>query len=395
MITKTATGLGVLAVLMCLAGCGARSEGEVGGKTSWLSRCTRDSDCGTRAEARCVQHLCTARCDPNDCSAISGTACAPADVSACVSEPSCLPSCTRQEDCQRFGNDYACVDSLCVQSCVIPEVNADNDASVSPAFIDGSGPSSATSEPPLVSQASGETDANSGTSGPAQENAAESTGGGSVPTTQTDVSTSLSAEPDLGSVDVTSPASELPTNDATSNEATSSDVTSGDSYEPPLVVDGNLLQNPDFETEVEPWYVMGDAQIARTTAEAHTGYASLSCVGRTQAWEGPAVSVLSLMTPGALYVMRAWVKAEYPSGAVFHIVAFSPCITDAGGGASDSESYTQIAAAFSTADEWVQLETVPFSLKDCGPEELVLYIEGPTPGTSFYLDDVSLVEYLP
>lgn len=393
MITKTMSRIGALAALMCLVGCGARSEGEVGGKTSWLSRCTRDSDCGAAAEARCVQNLCTARCDPNDCSAISGTACAPADVSACVSEPSCLPSCTRQEDCQRFGIDYTCEDSLCVQSCVVPEVNGDNDASVSPAFIDSSDASSANSEPSLVSQTSGETEANSGTSAPSQDNAVESTFGGSVPTTQIDVSTTLSTEPDLGSIDVTSPASGLPTSDATSNDATSNDVPSVDSYEPPLVVDGNLLQNPDFETEVEPWYVMGDARIVRTTAEAHTGYASLACVGRTQAWEGPAVSVLSLVSPEALYVMRAWVKAE--SLSTFHIVAFAPCITDAGGGASDSESYTQMAAAFSTADEWVQLETAPFSVKDCGPEEFVLYIEGPAPGTSFYLDDVSLVEYMP
>lgn len=382
---KTATGFAILATLMCLTACGARSEGEVGGKTSWLSRCARDSDCGGESAARCVQHLCTTRCDPNDCSAVSGTACAPTDVNACVSEPTCLPSCTRQEDCQLFGNDYECVDSFCIQGCFIPEVSGENDASVPPAEFDSSGPNPSMPEPTAAGEASGETPTHAQTSGQSQETAI----GGSVPTTGFDLATS-SAESDVVSNEFTSATSEPSANDATSNE-----VTSVDSYEPPLVVDGNLLQNPDFETEVEPWYVIGDARIIRTTAEAHTGYASLACVGRTQAWEGPAVSVISLLSPATLYVMRAWVKSDSLSGGVFHIVSYAPCPTDAGDGASDSANYSQVASAFSTGDEWVLLESAPFSLKDCAPEELAVYVEGPSPGTSFYLDDVSLVEYAP
>src|SRR5690606_3302858 len=49
----------------------------------------------------------------------------------------------------------------------------------------------------------------------------------------------------------------------------------------------------------------------------------------------------------------------------------------------------QIAARTSTNNEWVRL-TGTVEVPECNLTELIAYVEGPSPGVTFYVDDVSL-----
>lgn len=124
----------LLAFALVLTACGGRTQQEVGGKTSWLSACTRDADCSALEGAVCVQQLCTVTCENEGCGGVSGTSCTESGTS-CLTRAACLPDCTNTSDCRRFGSDYTCRESVCVmESCIGGETL---DASVSsPSSVD-------------------------------------------------------------------------------------------------------------------------------------------------------------------------------------------------------------------------------------------------------------------
>ncbi len=110
----------MLSLASALAACGGRtSTQEVGGKTSWLSTCGRDADCGFLEGAVCVQQLCTVTCERDGCGAIAGTNCV-AQNTACLTQSTCLPECIENSDCRRFGSNYTCHASVCVLDACVP-----------------------------------------------------------------------------------------------------------------------------------------------------------------------------------------------------------------------------------------------------------------------------------
>ncbi len=362
-----------------LAGCGARSTDEIGGKTSWLSRCDRDADCASLNGGRCVQNLCTARCEPSSCDKVSGTACATSNVAACITEPTCLPTCSRQGDCAAFGSGYDCIGSVCVVGCGETQgsvsVDVSDETNAEETSLDGG------TTPALSGPATAETPSASNPTSPTSE-APNATQSAEVASEVPELTTS--AEPPEQTSETTSSSSAAPT------ESGPLDTTADEPPLPPLIVEGNLLVNGDFEETIEPWTVMGNAAILRSEAEAHTGNASLVCGGRTQQWEGPALELLSVMEPGKQYVMKAWVWVNEVSP--FHIVAAAPCLGDAGVSSDDSLVYIPVGSALGYELRWTQIETAPFAMRDdCALESFTLYVEGPNPAVGFYLDDVSLV----
>lgn len=110
---------------LLLAGCGARTTaGEVGGKTSWLSACSRDADCALLEGAVCLQRLCTLACEDNSCGSIAGTSCVESGRFDCLTQSACVPDCKDDSDCRKFG-EYTCEEAVCVaDSCLRVEGNA-------------------------------------------------------------------------------------------------------------------------------------------------------------------------------------------------------------------------------------------------------------------------------
>ena len=106
--------------LASIQGCGG--SGETGGETHWLLACSVDESCGPGASCECG--VCTKRCaDPAECAeAGEAQSCAApasgAPTELCGTAPPqglCLPECTADGDCARFGAGFACRDGHCAE----------------------------------------------------------------------------------------------------------------------------------------------------------------------------------------------------------------------------------------------------------------------------------------
>lgn len=83
----------------------------------------------------------------------------------------------------------------------------------------------------------------------------------------------------------------------------------------------NLVVNPGFETNISSWSSYRSAVMARTTAELHSGVASLIVTTPgAQIDEGACLSVAPAQSSGVatIHTASAWVKA--PSGAQLRII---------------------------------------------------------------------------
>jgi hypothetical protein len=156
------------------------------------------------------------------------------------------------------------------------------------------------------------------------------------------------------------------------------------------VPDRNLIVDPSFETSLGTWSRFGPASLTRTTDVAHSGSASLLVSNRKETWQGPAYDVTDLVSAGAEYEVRAWLRQAsadpVPSAAntVWLVLRRDCAQEEPGVGAS-----TPLASATLDAD-WAEL-TALFQAPTCTLDSLVLYVEGLPAGVDLYLDDVSLV----
>src|SRR5690606_19801711 len=60
----------------------------------------------------------------------------------------------------------------------------------------------------------------------------------------------------------------------------------------------SLPANPDFGVDASGWFGFGRAAIATTADQFHEGAQSGYSTGRTATWQGPATSLLGILTPG-------------------------------------------------------------------------------------------------
>jgi endo-1,4-beta-xylanase len=162
----------------------------------------------------------------------------------------------------------------------------------------------------------------------------------------------------------------------------------------------NLIVNPSFEAGHANWIGFGNSTILDVLSNAHSGDQCIASTNRTQSWEGPAFDALAIVTPGQAYQMGAWVRlAATPNGATGDAGsedAGTPVVVPQAVALSFKslcegapEVYTPIIS-MAVGPTWRFLQarlTVP----DCTLNELRIYFEGPTPGTVFYVDDVSLL----
>jgi carbohydrate binding protein with CBM4/9 domain len=152
----------------------------------------------------------------------------------------------------------------------------------------------------------------------------------------------------------------------------------------------NLITNSGFETNTTGWSVFGgSATITSTTAQAHSGTQSLVITGRTQPYQGPQYSVLSLATPGASYSLSLWGKL--PSSNSTGSLTVTLHYTCNGGTSAGENYFTWVATAAASASSWTQfsgVQTFPACAGGGSMSAASLYVESPSATLSYYVDDV-------
>lgn len=153
----------------------------------------------------------------------------------------------------------------------------------------------------------------------------------------------------------------------------------------------NLINNSGFETNTTGWSVFGgSATIATSTDQAHAGTRSLLITGRTQTYQGPQYSVLSVVTPGTSYSVSLWARlaASTPTGSLTVTLHY----TCSGGSAAGDNYQRWVDTTAASASSWTQLTGVQtFPTCDGGTLSAAsLYVESPSATLSYYIDDVVL-----
>ena len=145
----------------------------------------------------------------------------------------------------------------------------------------------------------------------------------------------------------------------------------------------NILINPGFESGLGEWGPFGFCKVDPTTDVAHTGSSSMYVSGRTSDWEGAGINLFPIFEKGATYVFAAWIMMEDKSSGVKVTVKRT---------SSSGDNYDQVLFAKATAGEWIEVMGEYYINPNDKSDSFTLYIEGPPPGTNFYVDDVKLVQ---
>jgi endo-1,4-beta-xylanase len=152
----------------------------------------------------------------------------------------------------------------------------------------------------------------------------------------------------------------------------------------------NLITNSGFETNTTGWSVFGgSATIASSTAQAHSGTHSLLITGRTQTYQGPQYSVLSVATPGTSYSLSLW--GRLASGSSTGSLTVTLHYTCSGGSSAGENYFTWVATSAASASAWTQFsgaQTFPACAGGGTMSVAQLYVESPTATLSYYVDDV-------
>ncbi|WP_163215704.1 endo-1,4-beta-xylanase [Clostridium thermarum] len=151
----------------------------------------------------------------------------------------------------------------------------------------------------------------------------------------------------------------------------------------------NIVSNPNFEDgTTDGWYGRGTAQIEATKEDAASGEYSLKVTGRTQNWNGPAVSLIDKINLGSTYTVSLKVKAV-PGQSGLKTVSVTTERTIDG-----AQSWINLKSNVGISDSyWTTIDT-EMSLLDATPAmtQLDLYVESSNGNLEFYVDDVSVVE---
>lgn len=177
--------------------------------------------------------------------------------------------------------------------------------------------------------------------------------------------------------------------DASDMASTTDEVDAGP--EPPLVVTGNLIPNSSFENPNSVWYGFGNSSVVNTLDRAHTGVHSLHSTARKEKYEGPATSIMSVVTQGESYVIRAWVQSDDGVNSI-QVSVKTVCreVLDDAGVSSLVEYYDPVASVGATSTSWHELNGL-YVIRTCDMVSVDIYFELPPGGVEFYIDDVSLV----
>ncbi len=149
-----------------------------------------------------------------------------------------------------------------------------------------------------------------------------------------------------------------------------------------------VVVQDDFEDgTLQGWIPRGGGVILTNTEEVGSrtggvGTHSLKTTGRTQAFHGPSLVTLGLLTKGATYQVSVWVRLVAGQAPAQLRVTMQRTV----GGANSFDTIVQSAAGGVTDATWTQL-TGLYAFAGNDPTGLLLYIEATTATTSYYIDD--------
>ena len=155
--------------------------------------------------------------------------------------------------------------------------------------------------------------------------------------------------------------------------------------EPPKVNDEGYWFHSTFESSDDSWIGRGAASVETSSATKYAGSKSLYVSGRTNSWNGAALSLDSrTFEAGQTYSFSA--NACYTSGSSsVQEFKFTLQYDDASGTAC----YDQIAIASAPKGEWVQLANTSYTIP-AGASNFQIYVETTDENeyVDFYIDEV-------
>ncbi|PYV79300.1 MAG: hypothetical protein DMG96_04715 [Acidobacteria bacterium] len=116
------------------------------------------------------------------------------------------------------------------------------------------------------------------------------------------------------------------------------------------------------------WAGRGTAQVANTTADAHSGAHSLSVTNRTASWNGPTLDITGKMCNGSQYAVIFWVKMA--PGQPQTTIRVSLQLTLAG----NQTFKTLVANGPVTSSSWVRFKVKPYTFSGAY-DNLQIYVE--------------------
>jgi len=148
-----------------------------------------------------------------------------------------------------------------------------------------------------------------------------------------------------------------------------------------------IVQNDFEDGTLQGWIPRGTAVLTNTTEAAHGGTQSLKTAGRTAAFNGPSLDLVSTLSKTTVYQVTAWVRLV--AGESPDTLKVTMQRTPVGG----STAFDQIATSATngvTDASWVMLQgQYSFTTDVSG---LLLYIEAGGATTQYYLDDFTIQE---
>jgi hypothetical protein len=148
----------------------------------------------------------------------------------------------------------------------------------------------------------------------------------------------------------------------------------------------NRLLNPGFESGTSGWTTWAGS-LSAVGSPVRTGAASGRVTNRTAAWQGPVQDLIGKVTAGRTYTARAWAKVSGSSSQPLGLSLKTECVGSA-------PTYTSISTATGNSSSWTQLSG-QFTAPSCSLASLALYVEGPSAGTTLYVDDAAVAQTCP
>lgn len=150
----------------------------------------------------------------------------------------------------------------------------------------------------------------------------------------------------------------------------------------------SLITNGDFESsDISTWWGAGNAKIAVSTDEKHSGKCSLAVTGRTKSYMGPQTSLLGKIVGGKTYNVSVWVKFNGTGTKNFKVTLDN--IIDS------KENYTLMTSEVTVpAGVWTQVSG-SFTCSSGNITKANPYVECTDDTADFYIDDLAVIEASP
>lgn len=142
----------------------------------------------------------------------------------------------------------------------------------------------------------------------------------------------------------------------------------------------------DFEGGLDGWEALGPARVEQRPGDAHGGAASLVTTARAEAWNGAALDVTGLLTPGTEHAVSVWVRLA-PGSEPADLQLTVRHRT------GDETTHDHLVSQAVTADAWTELRAA-YTLPGAA-EDVDMYVESLGSLTDFLVDDVLVTKETP